>query len=340
MKVVCLSLMMVMAISLTAQVDYSKTYYPLVNRAELLIVEGQYHEALLVYQNAFTSVNFSPALDLYNAAVCALHLGDRQTAKSLLIRIIGRNVTPIFLWRRLEAFQEMLEDDWETITAYPTVITSENEFYRQELYDMEDRDQEFRGQDGAYDVYADTIAAIDQRNIERFRQLVEAFGFPGEHLFGAEKQILTADFPASIVLRHYFQGLSNGTYEGDDLTGILQEAVRYGELEPNLMAYLVSLQNNQELKLGGSGVWIFKTGSKSSGYVVEKYNEAQIREIDANRLSLGLDTMADYKRKAAFGVTEARNKSFNFSKYSFINSMSLDQATYDRILAGYETLVP
>lgn len=337
MKYFCAYWMCLMTFTVQAQPDYTWDYYPKVNQAEMFIVEGNYQEALQVYQDAFASVSFSPSIDLYNAVVCALYLDEWPVAKSFLIRIIGRNVEPLFLWRRLKPFQEVLEPHWEVIKAYPRML-SEHENYRQELYEMEDLDQEFRNRQNANELYADTIAAIDQRNIERFCELVEQYGFPGEHLFGAEKQILTIDFPASIVLRHYFQGLSNGDDTTDRLTGILEEAVKRGELEPNLMAYLLSVQNNQELKLGGGGIWVFKSGDKNSGYMVEKFTPEQKVLIDENRVRLGLDPIDDYKLKAAFGRTNARIKSFNFSKYNFVNMISLDEATYERVTSGFEPL--
>lgn len=337
MKFICAFLLWLTVFTLQGQIDYTRDYYPNINMAELYIVEGNYEEALQVYRDAFASVQFSPSIDLYNAAVCALHLGEWSTAKSFLIRIVGRNVEPSFLWKRLEAFQEVLKPHWEVIKAYPKMF-SEHEDYRQELYEMEDLDQEFRKGGNADDRYADTIAAIDQQNIKRFCDLVDQYGFPGEHLFGAEKQILNIDFPASIVLRHYFQGLSNGKYTGDDLTDLLETAVTNGELEPNLMAYLLSIQNNQDLKLGGGGIWVFKAGDVDSGYMVEKFTPEQEEMIDQNRVRLGMDPIADYKIKAAFGKTEAGLKSFNFSKYNIVNKISLDKATYERITSGFEPL--
>ncbi|PHN07860.1 hypothetical protein CRP01_03670 [Flavilitoribacter nigricans DSM 23189 = NBRC 102662] len=331
-------LMLLMSVTLTAQVDYTQLYYPTVNRAELSIVEGDYENALQSFQTAFAAVHFSPSIDLYNAAVCALYLGEPATAKPLLIRILGRGVEPQYLWERLERFHPELVADWEALKAYPRVGIYEAESYRQEIYDMESLDQEFRNIEGTDEPYADTIAAIDRQNIRRFRELIAEHGFPGEQLFGAEKQILTTEFPGLIILRHYLQGLSRKQHPENDLMEILIRAVKAGQLEPNLMAQLLSLQGKTDLRLGGSGVWVFRSGSETSGYVVEKYPKEQLEKINEDRRQYGLDPLADYHRKAAFSLQKARERGFDFSKYSTTNKIALDRTAYDRILQSFESL--
>lgn len=338
MKVSCAILMLLMPATLTAQMDYTQVYYPEINRAELHIVEGNYQGALQSFKAAFNAVYFSPSIDLYNAAVCALHLGEMATAKSQLIRIRGRGITSDYLWNRLHLFHEQLAPEWEAIKAYPRVRTYEYEEYRQELYEMEDVDQSFRNREGGYQEYGDTIAAIDRKNMERFRTLVGQYGFPGEALFGAENQILTSMFPGHIILHHYCQGISQGKYEKGDLLDILKTAVKNGRIEPNLMAELVALQNNEELPLAGGGIWIFEAGEKNSGYVVEKYPEDQAEIINKNRLQYGLDVLSNYHKKAAFSINRAMKKGFNFLKYNKVNQFPLDKATYDRIIINFEPL--
>ena len=73
-----------------AQVDFTKIYHPIINEAELAIVDTNYHEALQFYNEAFANVNKPFAKDYYNAAICATLIGKMPIAFDFLEKIVEK----------------------------------------------------------------------------------------------------------------------------------------------------------------------------------------------------------------------------------------------------------
>lgn len=74
----------------TAQ--FSKTYYPSINKAELAITRESYVEASMAYQEAFSKVKYPLALDLYNATVCRILLNDFEGSKPYLLKLAAKGI--------------------------------------------------------------------------------------------------------------------------------------------------------------------------------------------------------------------------------------------------------
>jgi hypothetical protein len=73
-----------------AQGDFTRIYHPIINSAELAIVDTNYYEALDYYKAAFDNVKKPFAKDYYNAAICAAMLGKINTVFDYLEKIVEK----------------------------------------------------------------------------------------------------------------------------------------------------------------------------------------------------------------------------------------------------------
>lgn len=74
----------------TAQ--FSKIYYPHINRAELAITKERYTEASAAYREAFSNVKYPLAVDLYNATVCKILSDDFEGGKPFLLKLAAKGI--------------------------------------------------------------------------------------------------------------------------------------------------------------------------------------------------------------------------------------------------------
>lgn len=75
---------------LFAQGDFTRIYHPIINSAELAIVDTNYYEALDYYKAAFDNVKKPFAKDYYNAAICAAMVGKISTMFDYLEKIVEK----------------------------------------------------------------------------------------------------------------------------------------------------------------------------------------------------------------------------------------------------------
>jgi hypothetical protein len=73
-----------------AQGDFTRIYHPIINEAELAIVDTNYYEALDFYKEAFANVKKPFAKDYYNAAICASMVGKIPLTFDYLEKIIEK----------------------------------------------------------------------------------------------------------------------------------------------------------------------------------------------------------------------------------------------------------
>ena len=73
-----------------AQGDFTRIYHPIINEAELAIVDTNYYEALDFYKEAFANVKKPFAKDYYNAAICAAMSGKLSLTFDYLEKIVEK----------------------------------------------------------------------------------------------------------------------------------------------------------------------------------------------------------------------------------------------------------
>ncbi|WP_435356891.1 hypothetical protein [Emticicia sp. SJ17W-69] len=73
-----------------AQGDFTRIYHPIINEAELAIVDTNYYDALDYYKEAFANVKKPFAKDYYNAAICASMIGKLPLTFEYLEKIVEK----------------------------------------------------------------------------------------------------------------------------------------------------------------------------------------------------------------------------------------------------------
>ncbi len=91
------TLILVLLTSFTAFGQYIEKYYPLINQAELAIVDSNYRQALTLYRTAFSQVETPHGEDYMNAAKCAFLVFDETSGKFYLRKLAGYGYTLDYL---------------------------------------------------------------------------------------------------------------------------------------------------------------------------------------------------------------------------------------------------
>lgn len=83
------TLLLILLTSLTVCGQYTEKYYPLINEAELAIVDSNYQQALTLYRTAFANVKAPRGTDYMNAAKCSFLVFDETSGKFYLRKLAG-----------------------------------------------------------------------------------------------------------------------------------------------------------------------------------------------------------------------------------------------------------
>ena len=243
--------------AIDAQVDYTKSYYNLINQAEIKIVEDQYNEALDLYLKALKAVPHGFVKDYYNATVCAIKIEKYDTTFVLLDSLVSKGVSKS-IFTTYSIFNPLKKKpQWQSFLLnfdknHQLFLNKKNVQLERILKGIQYSDQEFRARPNSYQEYSDTIKKIDKNNVRILKQLIEKYGFPNERLIGRENP-KEDNIPSFIVFFHQCQKMSENR-EDYDFTSIQIEAVKKGELDPHFLAKWLTLQAKPENNLGG---WVF-----------------------------------------------------------------------------------
>jgi hypothetical protein len=326
-----------------SQADYTLSYYPLTNRAELSIVDSNYQAALRSYDSAFQQVPKAFAKDYFNALVCAVKIGKHKQAYRYSDSLIAKGVPKSFFLEHSSLAPLRLAKNWKQyLNRYERTYqrlradkdTSLAVFFQQ----LHDRDQEFRKKPGSYIAYRDTINKIDSQNISALRQIIATRGFPNENMMAVSNPT-SVQLPAYIVFHHYCQGLSRQREGKYNFTADFIAAVKRGELAPHRFASLLGLQGERGIELGGMGISQCTLGETKSPLLAEKYAPAKQARIDKDRLMHGLESLEAYYKKAVFALKNNRAKDFAFGVYKTLNIYEMaDEEQFEKFVAASEVL--
>ena len=326
--------------SAIGQKDYINSYWPLIYKAESAIVENDLARALSIYQDAFRSVDRVFAIDLSNAAVCASKVDSFSIAFDYLHKLILKGVSESYLQEFIGFEKLRLDSKWnELLLNYDSLRLSVefNDRLYIQLDSISEMDQKFRIAPGSYAKYGDTISKIDKSNIIFLREVIETYGFPNEHILGTEYPRI--DFPSWIVLHHHCQRMSSDTSGTKfNFESVFYNAIRNGELDPHRMAQLIGMQGKDAPKIGQNTViQLMLNGSKTEPFQ-EKVNQEMIPTVDANRARAGLESQADYFRKAVFNLYDSRALDYELKRYSHTEIYDCDETTYTKLLNAFEPI--
>ncbi len=99
--------------SLFAQEDFTKTYYPKINQAELFITKGDFKNAAEAYNDAFKSISKPFATDYINALFCCVLDNDFENAKPILIKLAQKGISPEQIEKNELFKSSQYKEQWE-----------------------------------------------------------------------------------------------------------------------------------------------------------------------------------------------------------------------------------
>jgi|GEM_PF-7014354 hypothetical protein len=108
------TLLFVLLTSFSVCGQYIEKYYPLINKAELAIVDSNYQEALTLYRTAFANVEKPRGTDYTNAAKCSFLIFDETSGKFYLRKLAGYGYNLGYL--RTDVQQALFRDALTDVT--------------------------------------------------------------------------------------------------------------------------------------------------------------------------------------------------------------------------------
>ncbi len=261
-------------LSLTPQFIYADIhdYYNHIQKAEHLLIQGNYKDAIPEYQSAFSEVRLPFSNDLFNALVCVnKHLDNKNiyfaVKCGLQLKQLGCE-NRFFQQEKLKAIVH--SPIWNTSVTRKNVRPDLDITYRNEIIALFNKDQKDRVQ--RINDEPEEVVLSDYEIAERFRQLIETKGFPGEARIGVfVKSDTTLVLPPyHIILLHHFQK------GNEELTGHLKAAVVDGKIPSSFL----------------SGILVFSYTNNIGGFLmdilidkiyIKDYTEEELSAINRTR---------------------------------------------------------
>ncbi|RAU81504.1 hypothetical protein [Pontibacter arcticus] len=317
--ILCLLISSAISVAVAAP-DYVKVYHPVINRAELQIMDKNYAEALASYQEAFAAVPDAFARDYYNATVCALLANNEKQTFAYLQALAQKGVSLDYLKRQpvfdsLEQTKPWRKFERKYSKYHRVYKRKANLDLRADLDELYARDQYFRQAEGGLRVYGDTLRKIEADNVKKLLSWVDKYGYPGEALIGVADTL--EQLPRfSIVMQRQTKAS-----RGYDFTPVLRKAVHEGRLAPQVAAYLMDVREGDSKYKSRALVKVNCTNPEecekdkklraAKGYLVEKMSKKELKQVDEERAQLGLETLSEYRDKIRFNLKDNRFKLSN-----------------------------
>lgn len=317
-------------LAVAQDVNFIKIYHPFINKAELLVVDNNYNEALETYQKAFAAVPRGFMKDYFNAAVCATYLSDATNTYKYLLEVAGKGISLDFIKDETAFMGIQRDSNWrnfekEYLAKKRGFDLNINKGLQGKLEKVVERDQWFRMR-GA-EAFADTIVKIDRQNASELDSIFDKYGFPGEDQIGCgEGGMPIIQYPFYSVIRR--QTPKNQTI---NFSNYLIAAIRNGRITPHSATHIMATINGNDIFFVRH---VFKILTDESIAMQGKSFAANInkwvfRQIDATneqrinemRLQNGMETLAEYRKKIIFALSDNR---FLFPYRSYVGMWSVD----------------
>lgn len=217
-----------------------KNYFCTINKAELLIIDSNYREAISRYEEAGMQLGHLYIKDRYNYAVaCAI---EQQYAKcDEQIKYILSKGGKISTFQNNNAFNSFFKTKQgkQLIKCSSWIKQTYNETYQKKLDSLVSIDQKFRILPGGYTLYSDTIRLLDSLNVIEFNRLITIYGFPTEELIGVDSVRFNRPIYDLLII-HNRKGAK---YRSFDFTQLMKTALDSGWLELHTAADYVEMSN-------------------------------------------------------------------------------------------------
>ncbi|CAH0997050.1 hypothetical protein EMA8858_03187 [Emticicia aquatica] len=329
---VVLLLSFVAQLAAAQDINYIKTYHPSINKAELLVVNTNYKEALENYEKAFAAVPRGFMKDYFNAAVCATYLGDATNTYKYLLEVASKGISLDFIKDETAFIGIQQDPNWRTFELEYLAKKREfdqkiNKGLKDKLAKIVERDQWFRMRDAQ--AFADTIVKIDRQNATELDYIIDRYGFPNEETIGCgEGGMPIIQYPFYTVIRR--QTPENQTI---NFSNYLMVAARNGKISPHSATYIMATINGNDAFFARH---VFKIltdellamqdkpfASKLNKWVFRQIDKVDEQRINELRLQNGMESLADYRKKILFSLNDNR---FLFPYRSYVGIWSVNDA--------------
>jgi hypothetical protein len=317
-------------LAVAQDINFVKVYYPFINKAELMVVDAKYKDALENYQKAFLAVPRGFMKDYFNAAVCATYLGDATNTYKYLLEVAGKGISLDFI-KDETAFVGIQQDpNWrnfekEYLSKKREFDLKINKILKDKLAKVVERDQWFRVR-GA-EAFADTIVKVDRQNASELDYIFDRYGFPGEDQIGCgDGGMPIIQYPFYTVIRR--QSPENQTI---NFSNYLITAIRNGRVTPHSATHIMATINGNDVFFARH---VFKIltdeslamqgkpfSSKLNKWVFRQINATDEQRINEMRLQNGMETLAGYRKKIIFALNDNR---FLFPYRSYVGMWSVN----------------
>lgn len=302
--------------ALTAQ-SIGEQYNNFVNEAELSITNGNYKQALVKYNQAFTATGVEFGIDLYNAAVCAhkknnkeqfLLFADRLADKGVDVSLFERKIFEDYSDSRafLKIKQKAKKVKQKSLKKNSQYLSDLNEFRKKDSVYNKLRLTKYRG---SWEL-PDTLEVLFRNNTINLLNYIKKNGYYSEKKLRATITLVGDVNLPSVVFLHYLEMGKDRSLQ-NEIKEMYIGGMKSGEIKPGLLTHYIELGDRVFNNIGNYAFKIFEC---------EIYRLREIPELDKvnrNREMCLQGSLNDYEKKLVFAY--CCNTDFEFH-YSLIGS--------------------
>ncbi|CAN5594844.1 hypothetical protein BH11BAC2_BH11BAC2_25040 [soil metagenome] len=342
-KILFICLVLISGFARADMPEKLKNYFCIINKAELWVIDSNYAQAIVEYENAEMQLGSLYIKDRYNYAVtCALQNQYKKCTEQIKY-IIGKG-GKINAFQKNKAFNGYFQskEGKQLCDCVSTINPTYNLDYRRKLDSLVYLDQLFRVMPGGYTLYGDTIRSIDSLNVITFNNLILKYGFPTEDLIGVD----TVKFNRPIYDILILHNRTGAKYRTFDFTRLMKTALDSGWLELHTAADYVEMSN-------GISIWgieelrplrcVYDSINMAACYgdqaIKPDYSHFPIgfsamssdveNKYNSKRLAYCLESVNDARRKALFQLSDKR---FDFTYSKLDVFVFPKKSEYDRMM--------
>lgn len=215
----------------------STEYYNLNNKAESLIVENNFYDAVLVYDRVFTDYQYMFARDLNNAIRCSVLLEDWERAAFYGQQLILKGV-PLYY------FDDAIFEKWKETSEWKNFKADFNknrkaflDKYNSDLHDnimrLVNKDQQEYCEMPEKDNYSELKEILTPDIDDTFLSLIKKHGFPSEEKIGVRVKANEKNYFSPIYSILYIHSFQSGD---DDLIKISKKYIDSLLLDKRLLS--------------------------------------------------------------------------------------------------------
>lgn len=253
-------------LTLFGQNDYI-AYYQLCNKAKSLFKENKIDSASILFQQAFSKVDYVHNSNLKTASKVEKKKGNSEKAKEYL-DIIDRHENSIN--RNLKRQIDSLGNKDQQIRT--NKYMKARDYYYKCKFDTTfkfNQNKLSKATSIMFDWWR-----TDSLNILELNKLIKKYGFPGERLVGENSYL-----SAMVIILHFDRDTCNHI-----MIDILNNALKNGDLLPRDYAWIIDRHLNN-------------AGKKQLYYTIafdmQELKSAEKEEYNKNRVSIGLDRLQE-----------------------------------------------